>query len=73
MADHAMCSFLTRTFLLVHDADKCPAHSPEVCVVATLGGHKGLIIFYGRNQVRPVVYTDFKSSTFLRKTLVHRV
>ena len=63
MADYAMCSFLIRTFLLVRDADKCPAHGPELFVVVTLGGHKGLIIFYERNQVRPVVYTHFKSST----------
>ena len=63
MADHAMCSFLTRTFSLVHDVDKCPAHGPEFFVVVTLGGHKGLIIFYGRSQVRSVVYTHFKSST----------
>ena len=33
MADHAMCSFLTRTFLLVRDAGKCPAHGPEFFVV----------------------------------------
>ena len=57
MADHA------RTFLLVCDADKCSAHGPEFFVVVMLGGHNGLIIFYGRNQVRPVVYTHFKSST----------
>ena len=36
MADHAMCSFLTRTFLLVRDADKCPAHGPEFFVVVTV-------------------------------------
>ena len=44
-------------------ADKFPAHGPEFFVVVTLGGHKGLIIFYGRNQVRPAVYAHFKSST----------
>ena len=36
MVDHEMCSFLTRTFLLVHDADKCPAHGPEFFVVVTV-------------------------------------
>ena len=36
MADHAMCSFLTRTFLLVRDADKCPAHGPELFVAVTV-------------------------------------
>ena len=28
--------FLTRTFLLVRDADKCPAHCPEYFVVVTV-------------------------------------
>ena len=55
MADHEMCSFLflTRTFLLVRDADKCPPDSPEFFVVAirpvtvmAVDGHKGLNIFY---------------------------
>ena len=36
MADHAMWSFLTRTFLLVHDADKYPAHGPGFFVVVTV-------------------------------------
>ena len=36
MADHAMCSFLTRTFLLVHDTDKCPAHGPELFAIVTV-------------------------------------
>ena len=36
MADHAMCSFLTRTFLLVRDTDKCPAHGPDFFVVITV-------------------------------------
>ena len=45
MADHAVCSFLTRTFLLVRDADECPAHGPEFFVVVTLGGHKGWSYF----------------------------
>ena len=36
MADHAMCSFLTRTFLLVRNADKCPAQGPEFFAVVTV-------------------------------------
>ena len=43
---------------------KCFRICFEVCShTIQLGRHKGLIIFYGRNQVRPVVYTHFKSST----------
>ena len=36
MADHVMCSFLTRTFLFVRDADKCPVHGPKFFVVVTV-------------------------------------
>ena len=63
MADHAMCSFLTRTFLLVRDADKCPTHCPEFFVVVTvIAARRARRVDHilGRNQVRPVV--DIKIS-----------
>ena len=65
MADHATRSFLTRTFLLVRDADKCPAHGPEFFVVVTvIAARRAYKVDHilGRNQVRPVVYKNFKSS-----------
>ena len=64
MADHALCSFLTRTFLLVRDADKCPAHGPEFFVVVTvIAARRARRVddrILGRNQVRPVVYIKFQ-------------
>ena len=59
MADHGMCSFLTRIFLLVRDADKCPAHGPEFFVVVrVIAARRTRRVDHilGRNQVRPVVY-----------------